>query len=428
MITISLIYDISINLVNMNKLFSIINEMKDGEKMQIPLINLQKQYESVKNILNRKVLDTLFSAQYIMGENVKQFEKEFSEYLGIKHSISVGNGTDALIIALKALGIGEGDEVITTPFTFFATAESISAVGATPVFVDTRLDTFNMDSAKIEEKITSRTKAIMPVHIFGQPADMDEINQIAKKYNLKVIEDACQAVGAEYKERKAGTLGDIACFSFFPTKNLGCAGDGGMIVTNYEDLAIICKAMRAHGSGFDGNKAYNLLNNIKENVGEDESTDNTVYNPYKYYNYLVGHNSRLDELQAAILRVKLKKLDKWNNSRRQIAKFYNEKLANTGFVTPYEDKDLKHVYHMYILQSEKRQEIVSYLNDKGIATGIYYPIPIHLQKVYKDLGYRHRDLPNAEHLSERTFAIPMFVELTNEEKEYIVEKLKEFDE
>lgn len=395
--------------------------------MNIPLINLKKQYETIKEESDKNVLKILNSANYIMGENVKKFEEEFSEYLGGTNSISVGNGTDALIIALKALGIGEGDEVITTTFTFFATAESISSVGATPVFVDVKLDTFNIDVTKIEQKITSKTKAIMPVHIFGQPADMDEINKIAKKYNLKVIEDACQAIGSEYKGRKVGTLGDIACFSFFPTKNLGCAGDGGMIVTKDENLGVICRALRTHGSGENGNKAYNLLNDIKESVDEDESTDNTVYNPLKYYNYIVGYNSRLDELQAAILRIKLRKLDIWNAKRRENANFYNESLENTDLTTPYEEDNLKHVYHMYILQSEKREEIVSYLKNNGIATGIYYPVPIHLQKVYKNLKYKFGDMPNAEYLSKRTFAIPMFAELTSEEKKCIVEKLKEFD-
>lgn len=396
--------------------------------MQIPLINLKEQYKSIKSEADRKILEVLSSAQYIMGENVKAFESEFSKYIGVKHSISVANGTDALLIALKALGIGEGDEVITTPFTFFATAESISAVGATPVFVDVRLDNFNIDSTKIEKKITSRTKAIMSVHIFGQPTDMHEINQIAKKYNLRVIEDACQAVGAEYKGRKIGTLGDIACFSFFPTKNLGCAGDGGMIVTNDEDLANICRALRAHGSGENGKKAYNILNSITEEVEEDKSIDNTVYNPLKYYNYLIGFNSRLDELQAALLRVKLPLLDEWNNTRRVNAKFYNEKLADTNLVTPFEDDYVKHVYHMYILQSEKREELVNYLKDKGIATGIYYPVPLHLQKAYTDLGYKEGHMPNAEYLSHRTFAIPMFAELTEAEMEYIVQALKEFGE
>jgi dTDP-4-amino-4,6-dideoxygalactose transaminase len=248
--------------------------------MQIQLINLKKQYETIKEELEKNVTEVLSGAQYIMGKNVKEFEKEFSEYLGVKNSISVGNGTDALIIALKALGISEGDEVITTPWTFFATAESISFVGATPVFVDVELDTFNIDPIKIEEKITEKTKAIMPVHIFGQPCDMDAINKIAKKHNLYVIEDAAQAIGSEYKGQKIGTLSDIATFSFFPTKNLGCAGDGGMIVTNDDNLATICRALRAHGSGENGEKAFNLINDVKEVITEDNSSDNTVYNPF----------------------------------------------------------------------------------------------------------------------------------------------------
>ena len=396
--------------------------------MNISLIDLKRQYQTIKEEADKKVLEILSSAQYIMGENEKEFEKEISEYLGVKHSISVGNGTDALIIALKALGIGEGDEVITTPYTFFATAESISIVGATPVFVDVDIDTYNIDPEKIEEKITDKTKAIMPVHIFGQPCDMDSINKIAKKYNLKVIEDACQAIGAEYKGKMIGGISDIACFSFFPTKNLGCAGDGGMIVTNDDKLATICRALRTHGSGADGHKAYNIIHNIEEDTTEDKGNDNTVYNPLKYYNYLIGQNSRLDEIQAAILRIKLRELDKWNNKRRENARFYNEQLKDTKLVTPFEDKDVKHVYHLYIIQSENRAELVNYLKDNGIATGIYYPVPLHLQKAYKNLGYKEGDLPNAEYLSHRTFAIPVFPELTDDEKKYIVEKLKEFGE
>ena len=396
--------------------------------MQIQLIDLKKQYEAIKEDVERNVAEVLSGTQYIMGKNVKEFEKEFGEYLGVNNSISVANGTDALIIALKSLGIGEGDEVITTPYTFFATAESISFVGATPVFVDVKLDTFNIDSAKIEEKITPKTKAIMPVHIFGQPCDMDAINAIAKKHNLYVIEDAAQAIGSGYKGQKIGTLSDIATFSFFPTKNLGCAGDGGMIVTNNDNLATICRALRAHGSGENGQKVFNLLNNIDENITEDNSSDNTIYNPLKYYNYLIGHNSRLDEIQAAILRVKLREIDKWNNVRRENARFYNENLKGTDLVTPFEDKDVKHVYHLYILQSEKRAELVSYLADKGIATGVYYPVPLHLQKAYKDLGYKEGDLSNAEYLSYRTFAIPIFAELTDEERQYIVESIKGFGE
>ena len=394
--------------------------------MQIPLINLKKQYDTIKETADEKILEVLHSAQYIMGQNVKEFEKEFASYLGVKYAVTVGNGTDALIIALKALGIGEHDEVITSPFTFFSTAEAIAAVGAIPVFVDVKLDTFNIDPAGIESKVTDKTKAIMPVHIFGQPAEMDEINAIAKKYNLKVIEDACQAVGAEYKGRKTGTLGDMACFSFFPTKNLGCAGDGGAIVTDNDELATICRALKAHGSGENGQKAYNLLNNISEDVAEDKSEDNTVYNPLKYYNYLIGHNSRLDELQAALLRVKLPQLDKWNGLRREHADLYNSELKETKLVVPHEDDDVKHVYHMYMLQSENRTEIINHLKENGIATGVYYPVPLHLQKAFLNLGYKEEDMPNAEYLSHRTFAIPMFAELAEEEQKYICKVIKSF--
>lgn len=394
--------------------------------MQVPLINLKRQYETIKGTADKQILEVLHSAQYILGQNVKKFENEFAEYIGIKHAITVGNGTDALIIALKALGIGKGDEVITSPFTFFSTAEAISFVGAKPVFVDVRIDTFNIDSAQIEEKITYKTKAIMPVHIFGQPADMDEINRIAKKYNLKVIEDACQAVGAKYKRREIGTLGDIACFSFFPTKNLGCAGDGGAIVTDNDRLATICRALRTHGSGESGQKAYNVLNNINEDINEGKSEDNTVYNSLKYYNYLIGHNSRLDELQAALLRVKIPQLDKWNELRREHACLYNKELKGTELIVPYEDKEVKHVYHMYILQSENRENIINYLKEKGISTGVYYPVPLHLQKAFLNLGYKEGDIPNAEYLSHRTFAIPMFAELTDEEQEYVCEVIKSY--
>lgn len=395
--------------------------------MKIKLLDLTRQYESIQKDIDTAVSNVIKSGQYIMGPNVKKIESEIAKYLGVKHAISCGNGTDALILSLRALDIGKGDEVITTPFTFFATAESISFVGATPVFVDVDIDTYNIDPTKIEEKITDKTKAIVPVHIFGQPCDMDSINKIAQKYNLKVIEDACQAIGSEYKGQMIGNLSDIACFSFFPTKNLGCAGDGGMIVTNDDELAIICRALSTHGSGAYGHKAYNIINNIQEDATDDNGTDNTVYNPLKYYNYLIGQNSRLDELQAAILRIKLRKLDKWNNTRRENARFYNEQLKDTKLVTPFEDENAKHVYHLYILQSENRTELVNHLKEKGIATGVYYPVPLHLQKAYKDLDYKEGDLPNAEHLSRRTFAIPIFPELTDKEKEYIVESLRKFD-
>ena len=392
--------------------------------MNIPLIDLKAQYESLSDELNKVTLDVLSSANYILGKNVIEFEKEFAEYIGVKHAISVGNGTDALVLALKAMGIGEGDEVITTPFTFFATAESISAVGATPVFVDVRKDTFNIDTSKIEDKITEKTKAIIPVHIFGQAADMDEINEIAKKHNLLVIEDACQAIGGKYKGRNIGSLGDIACFSFFPTKNLGCAGDGGMIVTDNDDLAVIVRALRTHGSGENGQKAFNLLNNIEEEVRTSEGENDTVYNPLKYYNYLIGYNTRLDAIQAAILNVKIRKIDKWNARRREIVEKYNGAFKDLDLVTPVCDENNQHVYHMYILQSEDRDSILTKLKDKGIATGVYYPVPLHLQKVYKDLGYKEGDMPVSEYLSHRTFAIPVYPELNEEQIKYIIDSIK----
>ena len=374
------------------------------------------------------VIEVLKSGWITTGPKTKEFERKIADYCNTNRAICFNSATAGMEMTLRLLGIGEGDEVITTPYTFFATAESISFVGATPVFVDVELDTFNIDPTKIEEKITSKTKAIMPVHIFGQPCDMDAINSIAKKHNLYVIEDAAQAIGSEYKGQKIGTLSDIATFSFFPTKNLGCAGDGGMIVTNDDNLAMICKALRAHGSGENGQKAYNILNDIDEDIQEDESADNTVYNPLKYYNYLIGHNSRLDELQAAILRIKLRKLDQWNTLRRENAQFYNNQLSDSNLVTPFEDKNVKHVYHLYILQSDKRADIVAFLAEKGMATGVYYPVPLHLQKAYTSLGYKEGDMPNAEYLSHRTFAIPMFAELIDEEKQYIADNLKKFGE
>jgi len=392
--------------------------------MNIPLIDLKAQYESLAEDLDKAALGVLSSANYIMGKTVTDFEKEFADFIGVKHAISVGNGTDALVLALKSMGIGEGDEVITTPFTFFATAETISAVGATPVFVDVDKETFNIDVTKIEEKITSKTKAIMPVHIFGQSADMDEINEIAKKHNLYVIEDACQAIGGKYRGRKIGTLGDVACFSFFPTKNLGCAGDGGMIVTDNDEIAIIARALRTHGSGENGQKAYNLLNNIEEEIKTAEGANDTVYNPLKYYNYLIGFNTRLDAIQAAILSVKLKEIDSWNSKRREIVELYNEALQNSDLVTPVAKDYNDHVYHMYILQSENREEVLAKLKEAGIATGVYYPVPLHLQKVYKNLGYKEGDMPVSEYLSHRTFAIPVYPELTKEQIDYIISKIK----
>lgn len=393
--------------------------------MNIPLLNLKRQYKNIEEEVNASVLECFKNAQYIMGENVKQFEKEIAEKIGVKHAITVGNGTDALIIALKSLGIKEGDEVITTDYTFFATAEAIRFVGATPVFCDVELDTYNIDPSQIEEKITDKTKAIICVHLFGNACKMDEINDIAKRHNLYVVEDAAQAINSQYNGKNVGNLGDVACFSFFPTKNLGCFGDGGMITTNDDDLATIIRALKVHGSGENGMKAYAILNDEEVEVVEQNSGDNTVYNPLKYYNYLIGHNSRLDEIQAAILRIKLKHLDEYTENRRSISHGYIEALKDTSLVMPTETEGGKHVFHLFILQSENREEIESKLKGKGIATGTYYKVPMHLQKAFNDLGYKKGDFPNAEYLSERTFAIPLFPEMNDEEREYIINSIKE---
>ena len=393
--------------------------------MNIPLLNLKRQYKNIEEEVNASVLECFKNAQYIMGENVKQFEKEIANKIGVKHAITVGNGTDALIIALKSLGIKEGDEVITTDYTFFATAEAIRFVGATPVFCDVELDTYNIDPSQIEEKITDKTKAIICVHLFGNACKMDQINDIAKRHNLYVVEDAAQAINSQYKGKNVGNLGDVACFSFFPTKNLGCFGDGGMITTNDDDLATIIRALKVHGSGENGMKAYAILNDEEVEIVEQNSGDNTVYNPLKYYNYLIGHNSRLDEIQAAILRIKLKHLDEYTENRRSISHKYIDALKNTSLVMPTETEGGKHVFHLFILQSENREEIESKLKEKGIATGTYYKVPMHLQKAFNDLGYKKGDFPNAEYLSERTFAIPLFPEMNDEEREYIINSIKE---
>jgi dTDP-4-amino-4,6-dideoxygalactose transaminase len=290
----------------------------------------------------------------------------------------------------------EGDEVITTPFTFFATSEVISLLKAKPVFVDIDSKTFNIDPDKIEDAITTKTKAVIPVHLFGQMAEMDDIEYLAEKYDLYIIEDACQAIGAEYKGRRAGSIGDTGCFSFFPTKNLGAFGDGGLITTNDEKLYEKIKLLRVHGSR------------------------------KKYYHELIGHNSRLDEIQAAILRVKLKYLDNWIERRIEIAKIYSEGLKDLDVTVPEVKPYLRHVYHQYVIRTKHRDELQEYLSNKGIGTAIYYPLPLHLQECYKDLGYREGDLPEAEKASKEVIALPMWPELTNEEVNYIVESIREF--
>ena len=395
--------------------------------MNIPLIDLRAQLNSLQPEADRQVLSVLHQARYILGPEVAALEQEIARYMGVKHAIGVANGTDALIIALKALGIGPGDEVIVPSFTYFASAEAISFVGARPVFIDVDKYTYNLAVEQLEGLITERTKALLPVHLFGQACQMDRLMEMAHKHDLYVVEDCAQAIGARYHGQMVGSFGDFGTLSFFPTKNLGCAGDGGMIVTNDDRLATIARALRAHGSGQIGQEAYNYMNHIDQTA--DQATadqDNTVYNAAKYFNYLIGHNSRLDEIQAALLRVKLPRLDAWNDGRKQIAKRYNQAFGATDLVTPGVIDGADEIYHLYILQSEDREGLVAYLQEKGIATGVYYPVPLHLQKAFAELGYQEGDLPVSEYLSQRTFAIPVYPELTDEQVDYIITAVQDY--
>lgn len=402
------------------------------KKFEIPLMDLKRQHLNLKDVILDNIYKVLESTKFIMGDFVWEFEKNISKYLSVKHAITVGNGTDALIMALKALGINEGDEVITPAMSFFATAEAISVVKAKPVFVDIDPDYYTIDPNEIEGKISERTKAILPVHLYGQISDMDEINRIARIYNLKVIEDACQAVGATYKKQKAGNLSDVACVSFFPTKTLGCYGDGGLITTNDDKLATICKALRVHGSGTEGELAYKYL--IKEsyiidnNNSKIETIGSEAYQGSKYYNSIVGFNSRLDEIQAAVLKAKLPYLDKWNSRRREIASFYNANINNKRIILPKVNPDVEHVYYVYVIViKDNRGDFIKYLKENGIGIGIYFPIPLHLQKVYSNIGYSKGDFPVSELIADNSLAIPIFPELTDDEISYIVEIINRYE-
>ncbi|MGI6450081.1 MAG: DegT/DnrJ/EryC1/StrS family aminotransferase [Desulfitobacteriia bacterium] len=367
--------------------------------MSIPLLDLKAQYRTIKEEIDQAVLGVLDSARFILGPEMKALEEEIAAYCGTRHAIAVGNGTDALVLALHALNIGPDDEVITTPFTFFASAETIANVGATPVFVDIDPVTLNIDVAKIEAKITPRTKAIIAVHIFGQMVNMDQIKALAKKYSLKVIEDAAQAIGAEYRGQKAGSWGDAGTFSFFPTKNLGAYGDAGMVVTNDGQIAEKVRMLRFHGC------------------------------KTKYYHDEIGYNSRLDEIQAAILRVKLRYLDDWNAARRAKALVYDELLAplaeENKLILPGREPEAKQIYHLYVLRFAERDRVMKALSEKGIASGIYYPVPLHLQKAFAYLGYRTGDLPLAEEACTQALAIPCYPELTLIEQEEIVRTIRQ---
>ena len=389
----------------------------------IPLMNVSRQYTSIKEEIDTIVLKVLASGAYILGDTVKAFEEAYADYIGVNYAVGVGNGTDALVIALKSLNIGKADEVITTAMSFFATAEAIAAVGATPVFVDCTEDTFLIDPQKIEEKITVKTKAIIPVHLYGQCADMDTILGIAEKYKLYVIEDAAQAAGAEYKGKKAGSMGDIGCFSFFPTKNLGCAGDGGIIVTNQKSVYRKSRAYRVHGSGLDGQFTYQSLQGI-DSTEEFDFKENLP----KYYNFVIGYNSRLDALQAAILKTKLNHLDNWNKQRRIIAEKYNHQIFNPKVTLPYIAKENQPIFYVYMLKVKERDGFRKYLKENGIETGVYFPVPLHKQKVFESLGYQNGDFPNAEMVADHTVAIPMFPELSIEEQEKIGKCVNQYTE
>jgi len=361
--------------------------------VSIPLLDLKAQYLSIKEEIDKAVLGVLDSCRFILGPEMKAFEDEIAAYCGTKHAVAVANGTDALVLALEACGVKQGDEVITSPFTFFASAETIANVGAIPVFIDIDPFTLNMDVDKIEDKITPRTKAIIPVHIFGQMVDMDKVMALAQKYDLKVIEDSAQAIGARFNGKRAGSFGTAGTFSFFPTKNLGGYGDGGMIVTSDDKIAERLRMLRFHGS------------------------------KKKYYHEEIGHNSRLDEIQAAILRVKLKYIDSWNQARREKAEVYNRLLAplkeQGKMILPGNDSKAESVYHLYVLRSDSREEIARVLNENGIASGIYYPLPLHLQKAFSYLGYGEGDLPISEKACSQALAIPCYPELTLKQQEEI---------
>jgi len=376
--------------------------------MKIPFVDLKAQYESIKEEIDAAIADVIANTAFIGGPFVKSFESAFAKFCNVNHCIGVGNGTDALFIALKSLGIGEGDEVITAANSFIATSEAITMTDARVVFVDINPETYNMDPNKLEDylknrlkpnasSLTPRPKAVIPVHLYGQPADMDSILDLAKKYKLKVVEDAAQAHGADYKGRRIGSIGDMACFSFYPGKNLGAYGDAGAIVTNDDALALKARMLANHGR-------------IE-----------------KYNHEVEGYNSRLDGLQAAILSAKLRHLPEWTESRRQNAYLYNEALKGSEVITPVEIDDVKAVYHLYVARAPngRRKRLQEFLKSKGISTGVHYPIALPNLKAYEYLNHSGNDFPVATQASQEILSLPMFPELSGAQIEYIVEKVKE---
>lgn len=364
--------------------------------MKIPLVDLGAQHRQLETELQAAVQRVFQRSSFVSGPEVERFEAEFASYLNATSCVAVSSGTTALHLVLHALGIGPGDEVITVPNTFIATAEAISAVGAKPVFVDVNPVSYTMDPARAERAITAKTRAFLPVHLYGQPADMDALLEIAHGRSLAVLEDACQAHGAEYKGRKAGTLGAAGCFSFYPSKNLGACGEGGAVVTSDPDLAERIRLLRNHGS------------------------------VSKYEHRFPGYNFRMEELQGAFLAVKLKYLDEWNERRRMLAQHYDRLFSGSGVVTPTEMPYAKHVYHLYVIQAENREALRRRLTEQDIETGLHYPIPLHLQEAYRSLGYRRGDFPVSERLAERALSLPMYPDLTFEAVEHVASPILEF--
>ncbi|MCB2167369.1 MAG: DegT/DnrJ/EryC1/StrS family aminotransferase [Deltaproteobacteria bacterium] len=365
--------------------------------MKIPFLDLVAQGQPLKDDILAMVGDAIDGAGFIGGPNVTGFEADFAAFCETRHCVGVASGTDALRFALQAAGVKAGDEVITVAHTFIATTEAISQVGAKPVFVDIRPDTWNIDFDQIEARITPQTSAIVPVHLYGQPADMDPILEIAEKHSLVVIEDACQAHGARYKGRRAGSIGDIGCFSFYPGKNLGAYGEAGAATTNNSDLAQYMAKIRDHGQ------------------------------KKKYYHDIEGYNGRLDAIQAGVLGIKLKHLQDWNMARRSHGARYRDMLSCLPEVTlPTEAPEMESVYHLFVILVDQRDALQSFLSDKGVATGLHYPQPLHLQEAYRDLGYQQGDFPVTESVAQRLLSLPMYPELMPEQIQYVADCIKQF--
>jgi len=371
--------------------------------MNVPLLDLKRQYLTIKDEIDAAIAEVVESQRFKLGPKVAEFESLMADYCGAKRAVGVASGSDALLLALMACGVGLDDEVITSPYTFFATAGSIARLGAVPVFVDIDPRTYNIDPAKIEAAITDRTRAIMPVHLFGQCADMDPIMDIAEAHGLVVIEDAAQAVGAEYKGRRAGSLGHIGCFSFFPSKNLGGYGDGGLITTDDEEIADLIVSLREHGQ---------TLKHGGETV--------------QYHHWAIGMNSRLDALQAAVLAVKLRHVDAWSDGRAANAEQYNARFNGSAVVPPYREEWNRHVYNQYVVRVPDRDGLMARLRERGVGCAVYYPVPLHLQACFASLGYGEGDFPEAERASKETVSIPIFSLLTDEEKDFVAATILDF--